>query len=83
MRMRDTLRAARRHAAARKRIRLGQLEGRYRFRHRLAFDDFWAEQLLDIDIGGTDLAGTDIDAAALVERGVDRAGAAALEAGRA
>lgn len=83
MTTRDTLRAARRHAAARKRIRLGRLEARFRFRHGLAFDDFWAEQLLDLDSGGTDMAGTDIEAAALVERRVDRAGAAALEAGRA
>ena len=83
MRTRDTLRAARRHAAARKRIRLGQLEGRYRFRHRLSFDDFWAEQLFDTEVTGSDMAGMDIDAAALAERRVDRAGAAMLEAGRA
>jgi hypothetical protein len=63
MRVRD---AARRYAAARKRIRLGQLRARFRFKHRLAFDDFWGEQLLDTDIALTNVALT-----ALAERGAD------------
>ena len=83
MRTRDTLWAARHQAAARKRIRLGQLQGRYRFKHLHAFDDFWAEQLLDMDVGGGDMAGIDIDAATLVAGRIDRAGAVALETGRA
>jgi hypothetical protein len=53
MRVRD---AARRYAAARKRIRLGQLRARFRFKHRLSFDDFWAEQLLDSDIESANIA---------------------------
>jgi hypothetical protein len=69
----QTLRASRQRLAARKRIRLGQLQARFRFRHRDAFDDFWGEQLLDVDVA---------DAALLVHAG-ELAGVAALEAGRA
>lgn len=64
------LRASRQRAAARKRIRLGQLQTRFRFRHRHAFDDFWGEQLLEIDI---------TDTALLAHEG-QLAGAAPLEA---
>ena len=72
MSARDVLRVSRRHAAGRKRIRLGQLRARYVFNHGLAFDEFWAEQLFDSDI-----------AAAALPRDVDGAGTAGLEAGRA
>ncbi|HEX5049289.1 MAG TPA: hypothetical protein VFX89_19410 [Gammaproteobacteria bacterium] len=50
-----TLQVSRQRAAARKRIRLSQLQARFRFKHRHAFDDFWGEQLLDIDIADTAL----------------------------
>ncbi|HET8697648.1 MAG TPA: hypothetical protein VFO94_09195 [Gammaproteobacteria bacterium] len=62
MRMHDA--AWRRYAAARKRIRLGQLRARFRFKHRQSFDDFWGEQLLDADIAAIDVALT-----ALADRG--------------
>jgi hypothetical protein len=73
MNARGTLRASLHRAAARKRMRLGQLQTRFRFKHRHVFDDFWGEQLLDLDIAD----------AALVAHAADFAGAAALEVGRA
>jgi len=70
MSARHTLAASRQRVAARKRIRLGQLHARFRFKHRHSFDDFWGEQLLDMEIAD----------AALVAHAADVAGAAALEA---
>ena len=70
---RNTLRACRDRAAARKRIRLGQLQTRFRFKHRETFDDFWGEQLLDLEI---------VDAALVAHAG-DITRLTALEAPRA
>jgi hypothetical protein len=73
MSARPALRASRQRAAARKRMRLGQLQARFRFKHRHTFDDFWGEQLLDLDIADT----------AFVVHAAERAGTAAFETGRA
>ena len=64
MKSRITQRVARSRAAARKRIRWNVLQTRFRFNNGVTFDDFWGEQLLDVDVD----VEAEVDIAAFGER---------------